>query len=64
MNATDILPGYLEAVAWNVYIGRRLIDTVFYDADCDADYVRRGLVDHDGYDAGIRVCRRRSKRHA
>lgn len=44
---------------WNVYLedehgDERLIDTVFYDSDCDADYVKRGLVDHDGYDPAIK----------
>lgn len=41
--------------AWDVYLNDELIDTVFYDSNCDADYVRRGLIGHDGYDAGIRV---------
>lgn len=49
---------------WNVYIpygngamyGRmKLIDTVFYDDDCDQDYVRRGLIEHDGYPSNIIV---------
>ena len=31
------------------------IDTVFYDDDCDAEYVRRGLIEHDGYDPSISV---------
>lgn len=44
-------------MAWNVYLGNRLIDTVFYTKDCDADYVRRSLIDHDGYDGRIRVQR-------
>lgn len=46
--------------AWNVYLNGRLINTVFYDDDCDADYVKRGLVDHDGFNPGIVV--RRCKR--
>ena len=43
--------------AWDVTRGdsRKIIDTVFYDADCTADYVRRGLVEHDGYPADIKV---------
>jgi len=41
--------------AWNVYLNGKLIDTVFYVRDCDADYVRRGLVNHDGYDPAITV---------
>jgi hypothetical protein len=41
--------------AWNVYLGRKLIDTVFYDADCDHWYVRHGLINHDGYHPSIRV---------
>ena len=41
--------------AWNVYLGKRCIDTVFYTKDCDADYVRRSLINHDGYDSRIVV---------
>lgn len=53
---------------WNVYLekwtltpdggesgGERLIDTVFYDSDCDAQYVHNGLVNHDGYTPSILV---------
>lgn len=49
--------------AWNVYLNGKLIDTVFYSGGVDADYVRRGLVDHDGYDSRITV-RKRAKRSA
>ncbi len=44
-------------LAWNVYLDGRRIDTVFTVADMDAEEVKRGLVDHDGYDPGIRVRR-------
>lgn len=48
--------------AWDVYNGQgKLIDTVFYDSDCDADYVRRGLIGHDGYPPDIRVVKVRMK---
>ena len=40
---------------WNVYYRGKRIDSVFYDKDCDADYVRRSLVEHDGYPPGIIV---------
>ena len=40
---------------WDVYLGRRLIDTVFYTPDCTEEYVRRTLVNHDGYHPNIRV---------
>ena len=43
--------------AWNVYLDGTLIDTVFYSPDCDAEYVRRGLIDHDGYNSAITVRR-------
>lgn len=46
------------AVWWDVYLHGRKIDSVPYDADCDADYVRRGLIEHDGYDPAIVVKRR------
>jgi len=39
--------------AWNVYLHGRLIDTVFFSPACDADYVRRSLIDHDGYHPAI-----------
>lgn len=45
--------------AWNVYLNGRCIDTVFYDKNCDKDYVLRGLIDHDGYDPRIIVRRAR-----
>lgn len=41
--------------AWNVYLHGKWIDTVFFTKDCDADYVYRALVDHDGYNSGIKV---------
>ena len=45
--------------AWDVYLIKngkeRLIDTVFYDDDCGEDYVRRGLINHDGYSSSIIV---------
>ena len=43
----------------NVYSGGKLIDSVFYVPSADADYVRRGLIDHDGYPSDIRVRRAR-----
>jgi hypothetical protein len=42
---------------WNVYLGNKLIDEVPYNDTCDADYVRRGLINHDGYDPRITVRR-------
>lgn len=48
--------------AWDVILNGKVIDTVFYDADCDADYVKRGLINHDGYDAGIEVRKPRKSR--
>ena len=40
---------------WNVILDGKLIDTVFYDSNCDAEYVKQSLVDHDGYDPRIEV---------
>ena len=51
--------------AFNVRLNGRLIDTVFYSTDggakIAAEEVRRGLVNHDGYDPRITVCKRRTK---
>ena len=43
--------------AWEVYIGQRWIDTVFFQADMDAEDVKRSLVEHDGYSSNIRLKR-------
>jgi hypothetical protein len=42
-------------IAWDVYLNGKKIDTVFYTAECDAEYVRTTLINHDGYDARIVV---------
>ena len=44
-------------IAWNVYLGARRIDTVYYTANCNKDYVRSSLIDHDGYSPNIVVRR-------
>jgi hypothetical protein len=41
--------------AWEVFHKGRSIDIVFFDDDCDQDYVLRALIDHDGYPADISV---------
>lgn len=51
----------MAQTAYNVRLNGKLIDTVFYcDADA-AEEVKRGLVDHDGYDPGIKVSEVKSK---
>ena len=47
----------MKAQAWDVYLGGKLIDTVFYDPDCEKDYVLDGLINHDGYDPEITIKR-------
>jgi hypothetical protein len=42
-------------VRWHVFLNGEIVDTVYFDKDMGADEVRRALVDHDGYDAGIEV---------
>jgi hypothetical protein len=41
--------------AWEVHLNGKHIDTVFYQLDCDKDYVRRSLIDHDHMDPNITV---------
>lgn len=47
--------------AFNVYLGTKLIDTVFYgpSVKVTVDEVRKSLIDHDGYDPRIRVTKAR-----
>lgn len=47
----------MASTAWTVTLNRKNIDTVFFDKDCDKDYVLRSLINHDGYDPAIKVSR-------
>lgn len=47
---------------YNVYMPKgnsgfkyELIETVYFNNDCDADYVRKSLINHDGYSRHIIV---------
>lgn len=48
-------------IAFNVWVGRRLIDTVFYSSSAKVDCaeVRSSLINHDGYSHEIVVRRAR-----
>jgi hypothetical protein len=45
--------------AFNVYIGSKLIDTVYYLDSFSKDDVRLSLINHDSYDSNIKVSKRR-----
>jgi len=56
----------MKMQAWDVIRNGRVIDTVFYDRDCELSqlstvfyqipwYVRKGLIEHDGYPCDIIV---------
>lgn len=55
----------MKIQAFKVYLGRKEIDKVFYDAKYKEtiESVKRSLVEHDGYDPNIRVVKERSKIH-
>lgn len=40
---------------WNVYLNGKWLDSVPYDKNCDKEYIRKGLIEHDGYDPSIWV---------
>lgn len=42
---------------WNVYRRGKLVDSVWYTKDCDVEYVRQSLINHDGYQPDIHVRR-------
>ncbi len=42
---------------WNVSLFGKIIDTVFFTTDCDAEYVKNALVDHYGFASNITVTR-------
>jgi hypothetical protein len=41
--------------SFDVYLNGKVIDTVYFTAGIGADDVKRSLVNHDGYDHGIKV---------
>ena len=47
----------MKSIGWDVIYRGKVIDTVFYDIDCDADYVRTSLISHDGYPDSIKIRR-------
>jgi hypothetical protein len=51
---TDIL-SEAKMTWWKVMLNGKEIDKIQYTADMDADEVKRSLVNHDGYDSGIKV---------
>jgi hypothetical protein len=52
-----VAPAEKRHLAFNVWCGRKLLDTVFYAASANPDCaeVRRSLINHDGYPAEIVV---------
>lgn len=40
---------------WQVYRNGFHLDTVFFLPECDAEYVRKSLINHDGYPYNIIV---------
>ena len=42
---------------WNVYLNGQRVNCVFFIDTCDADFVRRSLINHDGYNVAIVVRR-------
>ena len=44
-----------RSVAWLVTLDGKWLTTVFYTPECDAEYVRQSLIEHDGYPSGIVV---------
>jgi hypothetical protein len=45
----------MSSIPWDVYLDGKLIDTVWFTSDCNAEYVLRSLIEHDGYDPAITV---------
>lgn len=50
--------------AFNVYLKNKQIDKIFYgdNTKVDKEEVKKSLVNHDGYDSGIRVTKERKKK--
>lgn len=46
--------------AWNIYLNNRIFDVGFFTGNCDSQYIKWSLVNHDGYDSRIIVRRARA----
>ena len=46
---------------WNVWLGGKCIDTVFFSPDMTAEEVKKSLVEHDGYHPAIRLTTEQGK---
>jgi hypothetical protein len=44
-------------IGWDVFLGVEKIDTVYYNRNCTAQYVRETLITHDKFDDKIVVRR-------
>ncbi|KVR21665.1 hypothetical protein WK13_34575 [Burkholderia ubonensis] len=56
----DTKPDHLRMQKWKVYEPQRvghdkLLDEVFYTADCDADHVRKSEIEYSGRPSNIYV---------
>jgi len=49
---------------WRVYRNGKEIDRVFFDDDCDREYVRDALINHDNYPADIEILRTQRRKEA
>ena len=45
----------MKAIAYNVYLNGKLIDTVWFTGYTVTE-AKRSLIEHDGYDICIEVC--------
>lgn len=43
----------MTMMAWEVYEDNAYYDTVYFDINCDKEYVREQLIEHDGYPDNI-----------
>lgn len=48
----------MKHLAWLVYLKGKLLTTVYFTPDCDLEYVKKSLINHDGYDSQIEVVKR------
>lgn len=42
---------------WNVFLNDKYINTVFFEKGCSHSYVKKSLIEHDGYNPNIKVTR-------
>lgn len=44
-------------IKWFIYLGSKKLTEVYFNLDCNKEYVKESLINHDGYPSNITLNR-------